>query len=199
LGQLGLSTSRILLVAMSGASIDGGGGGEGGGGGGGGGGGKKDAWQIRAEAATKGLVVKQIHGSVAGAGSGDFQRNRKLRRQELERLARMDREAAAETAAAEFRRTQERLDREAAEATARKAAKRRRKKEAARAAKKRARVEATNKFANDGSFLERALAGQTAKQDGDGDGGAGGADTEQAAKRKSEVETATAAESANAK
>mmetsp|Transcript_20597 Transcript_20597/g.55544 ORF Transcript_20597/g.55544 Transcript_20597/m.55544 type:complete len:180 (+) Transcript_20597:100-639(+) len=73
--------------------------------------------------------VNNIMGSNAGAGSGDFHMYRNSRRVELDRLARIEREAKEAEREQAFAKQREELQKRDAERTAKRAAQRRKKKE----------------------------------------------------------------------
>eukprot|EP01099_Mayorella_cantabrigiensis_P003223 TRINITY_DN2498_c0_g1_i1.p1 TRINITY_DN2498_c0_g1~~TRINITY_DN2498_c0_g1_i1.p1 ORF type:complete len:118 (-),score=38.51 TRINITY_DN2498_c0_g1_i1:38-391(-) len=75
------------------------------------------------------ILVKNVSGSTAGAGSGDFHQYRALRRKELFRLERLEKDHLISQAEKEFQERKILRQLECEEKTAKKAEKRKRKKE----------------------------------------------------------------------
>ena len=112
------------------------------------------------------LVEKQenISGSTAGAGSGEFHHYRIQRRRERARIYHIEKEAKLKQIQEEFEKMKEKKQNEVDEKTKKKAEKRIKKKQTLKVKKMKKHQESIgkslNKFANDGSFLEKFLAQQ---------------------------------------
>eukprot|EP00467_Chlorarachnion_reptans_P013999 CAMPEP_0114507658 /NCGR_PEP_ID=MMETSP0109-20121206/12137_1 /TAXON_ID=29199 /ORGANISM="Chlorarachnion reptans, Strain CCCM449" /LENGTH=213 /DNA_ID=CAMNT_0001686445 /DNA_START=42 /DNA_END=679 /DNA_ORIENTATION=+ len=101
------------------------------------------------------LKVREVSGSTAGAGSGDFHVYRGSRRREQFRVAKILAEAEQKEQFEAFLKRKEQAHLEQVARTAKKASKRKRRKESRKAARKKAKGTAKNTFENDGSFMER--------------------------------------------
>jgi ATPase subunit of ABC transporter with duplicated ATPase domains len=86
-------------------------------------------WSTPSYMGTEGVLVKNIPGSTAGAGSGEFHQYRQLRRKEMFRLQKMEQEAKKAEEAEQFEKRQaERMEKSNAK-TLKKAEKRKKRKE----------------------------------------------------------------------
>eukprot|EP01083_Nonionella_stella_P171622 586584_1 len=109
------------------------------------------------------IACKDVCGSTAGAGSGDFHEYRHIRRKNMVREERMEAEYQQAKAQDAFQDRQKFLDEQSTEMTSKKAAKRRRKKQRKIQAKME-KLQKLNKFEQDGSFMDKFLAEQKDKE-----------------------------------
>jgi len=88
--------------------------------------------------------LKNMHGSTAGAGSGDFHQYRAYRRIEMDRLEDMETRAKQEQEETEFQRRKAERETEVQEKTSKKAAKRKQQKEKEREKRKKLKEQKTH-------------------------------------------------------
>ncbi|KIK67352.1 hypothetical protein GYMLUDRAFT_37451 [Collybiopsis luxurians FD-317 M1] len=102
-------------------------------------------------------MMKNVQGSSAGAGSGEFHVYKASRRREYERLALLEEASRKETEEAEFKRKREETEAIAEAKTAKKRAKRQKKKEKVRNATAKPAAESSSSALNDGGDVNVPL------------------------------------------
>ncbi|KAF5393317.1 hypothetical protein D9757_000642 [Collybiopsis confluens] len=98
-------------------------------------------------------MMKNVQGSSAGAGSGEFHVYKASRRREYERLALLEEESRRETDEAEFKKKREEIEAVAEAKTAKNRAKRQKKKEKARTATMKESAEGSSSAHGEGGHV----------------------------------------------